>query len=183
VVGKDESPYLSVAVAIYDVAMKSVFLSIALIFIAASAYAAGAWTGLVEYVVDGDTLHVRPIGGGPLRHVRLEGLDAPEICQPWGPQARQALAQHVLHHRVQVQSRAQDGYGRLVARVRVKGVDAGARMVAQGNAWSYRWHARQGRYDRQEVAARVQGRGLFASGNAEKPGDFRRRHGSCYPGR
>ena len=92
-VGEEESPYLSVAVAIYDAAMKSVFLSIALIFIAASAYAAGDWSGFVEYVVDGDTLHVRPIGGGSLRHVRLEGLDAPEICQPWGPQARQALAQ------------------------------------------------------------------------------------------
>jgi len=169
--------------AFYDVAMKSVYLLAALVFIATSAYAAGAWTGLVEYVVDGDTLHVRPIGGGPLRRVRLEGLDAPEICQPWGPQARQALAQHVLHHRVQVQSRAQDDYGRLVARVRVEGVDIGAWMVTQGNAWSYRWQARKGRYDRQEGAARVQARGLFASGNAERPGDFRRRHGSCYPGR
>ena len=181
-VGEEESPYLSVAVAIYDAAMKSVFLSIALIFIAASAYAAGDWSGFVEYVVDGDTLHVRPIGGGSLRHVRLEGLDAPEICQPWGPQARQALAQVALHHRVQVQSRAEDDYRRLVARVRVKGADVGAWMVTQGNAWSYRWHARKGRYDRQEVAARAQARGLFASGNAEKPGDFRRRHGSCYPG-
>ena len=38
-------------------------------------------------VVDGDSLWVRPPGRAPLR-LRLSGVDAPEVCQRHGPQAR-----------------------------------------------------------------------------------------------
>lgn len=138
---------------------------------------------MVDYVVDGDTLHVRPLKGGAVRHVRLDALDAPEICQLWGPQARQALQQRVLHQRVQVSSRARDVYGRQIARVRLKGEDVGAWLVAQGHAWSSGRHRRKGGYAAQEALARAQSRGLFATGLAQSPADFRRQHGSCYAAR
>jgi micrococcal nuclease len=126
---------------------------------------------------------VRPAQGGPVRRIRLEAMDAPEICQSWGPQARQALMQRVQNRRVQVKGHAHDVYGRLVARISVDGEDVGAWMVAQGHAWSYRWHGRKGRYDAEATAARRQARGLFASASPEPPRDFRRRRGSCHPAR
>jgi hypothetical protein len=43
------------------------------------------------HVSDGDTVWVQPLQGGEAYKVRLQGIDAPEICQPWGPQARAAL--------------------------------------------------------------------------------------------
>ena len=155
---------------------------IAIFLIATDAHSERDWAGFVDYVVDGDTLHIRPIRGGAELKVRLEAMDAPESCQAWGPQARQALAQRVLHHTVQVQSRARDKYGRLLARVSVNGNDVGAWMVAQGHAWAYGRGKKSASYNEEEATARAQGRGLFASRFAERPSNFRRRHGSCYPG-
>ena len=44
--------------------------------------------------------------------VRLDGVDAPELCQPGGEQARQALRALVLRQAVQVRVRAYDRYHR-----------------------------------------------------------------------
>ncbi|MFN8895336.1 MAG: thermonuclease family protein, partial [Betaproteobacteria bacterium] len=43
--------------------------------------------GLVVAVTDGDTLTLRLPDGQPVT-VRLRDIDAPEICQPWGPEAK-----------------------------------------------------------------------------------------------
>lgn len=53
--------------------------------------AAWAWSGVVTHVSDGDTVWVEPTQGGEAQKIRLLGIDAPEICQAWGPQARDAL--------------------------------------------------------------------------------------------
>lgn len=158
-------------------------LAFALACMLACVNTAWAWNGLVEYVVDGDTLHVRAVRSKALHHVRIIGIDAPEICQTWGPQSRQALTQLVLHQKVEIKGRARDDYGRLLARVAINGHDVGAAMVQQGHAWSYRWRTRKGHYDAQETEARTHNRGLFSTESVQRPGDFRRQHGSCYPGR
>ena len=144
------------------------------------AQAASAWVGRVEYVVDGDTLHVRTIQGGELRKIRVLGIDAPEICQSWGPQARQALLDRVSGQRVTIKGAANDDYQRLLATVWFEGQDVGAWMVTQGHAWSYRWRDQAGPYDGQESTARRLGRGLFSQAHTESPHQFRRRNGSCY---
>jgi hypothetical protein len=43
------------------------------------------WQGVVTHVRDGDTVWIQSIHGGQTHKVRLQGLDAPEICQAWGP--------------------------------------------------------------------------------------------------
>src|SRR5687768_7699197 len=60
------------------------------IALAQAALAAPPIEGTVTRVVDGDTLIVEPANGAPLT-VRVQGIDAPEMCQPHGPQAKQAL--------------------------------------------------------------------------------------------
>ena len=91
----------------------SVFLLASLL-----ALAAGAKTlhGVVIHVTDGDTIWVRPAGGAPVQ-VRIQGLDAPEICQAFGQQARDALAARLLHREVLVSTRARDIYQRSVGNV------------------------------------------------------------------
>lgn len=88
------------------------------------------WLGIVTYVVDGDTLYVRPIEGGKTVNVRIDGIDAPEICQVGGQQARDALKLRVLGHQVMVQRKATDKYGRIVAEIFQDNVDQGAQMAA-----------------------------------------------------
>jgi endonuclease YncB( thermonuclease family) len=150
-----------------------------LAFLAAAPAGAGTLRGVVSHVTDGDTLWVRPAGGAPVQ-VRLQGLDAPEICQSFGPQARDALAARVLHRPVRVSVRTRDMYDRSVGTVSLDGQDVGAWLVAGGFAWSARYRGRSGPYAREETQARQGRMGLWATGAVE-PRSFRRRHGSCRP--
>lgn len=142
-----------------------------------------SWSGEVSHVTDGDTLWVRPQAGGRPRKLRLDGIDAPESCQAHGSAAREALAARVLHRRVQVSTRAMDDYRRALATVRLQGEDVGGWMVVQGHAWSYRYRSDPGPYATEEKKARRLTRGLFADARAERPRDFRQRHGACPPSR
>src|SRR5688572_5547815 len=80
----------------------------------ASAPAQAMWMGVVTYVVDGDTVWVRPADGGKPVSVRMDGIDAPEICQPGGGVSRDALKRRTLGQRIAVFGRHHDDYGRLL---------------------------------------------------------------------
>lgn len=142
---------------------------------------AADWPARVHHVVDGDSLWVRPEGGGRRVKLRLRGIDAPEICQPDGRAARDALRALAQGQPVRVTVHARDRFGRAIADVRrsADGLDLAARMAADGWAWSDDWGHRQGPHAAAQAQARAAGRGLFARPGAERPGDFRRRHGPC----
>lgn len=137
------------------------------------------WQGRVTHVSDGDTLFVRPDAGGQPVKIRMDGLDAPEICQAYGPASRQALQSRVLGQPVSVDGRRRDNFGRVLARIRWQQADVGEWMVRQGHAWSYRYRRDAGPYAAEEAQARAAQRGLFADAQALQPRDFRKRHGSC----
>ena len=139
------------------------------------------WTAVVVHVSDGDTIHVRSPGEDRSSPVRLLGLDAPEICQAFGVQAREALQARVLHRQVSLRGVGHDVYGRELAQVFLQGEDMGRALVAQGWAWSYRHGSDPGPYAREQRQARSQRLGLFVSGDRpEPPWAFRRRHGTCH---
>ena len=140
-----------------------------------------AWLARASYVVDGDSLWVRPSGGARRVRLRLEGIDAPEICQRHGPQARSALLALVQDEPLRVSVRAYDRFGRGIAAVQRQrdGMDVAAGMVERGWAWSDAHGWRRGRYESEEAAARAAGRGVFAAHAQERPAEFRRRHGPC----
>jgi endonuclease YncB( thermonuclease family) len=138
--------------------------------------------GVVTHIADGDTLWVQPDGRGRPRKLRIEGIDAPEICQPGGKTARSRLAHQVLNKRVEVTVKRRDVYGRGLAFVRVDGNDVGAHMVQSGFAWSYRWQSNAGPYASEESAARQSRLGIFGAGESEEPRMFRKRHGACLAG-
>lgn len=133
----------------------------------------------VSRVSDGDTLWVKPLAGGRYRKLRLDGLDAPEICQPGGEAARDALAQRVLGQVVTVRVRTLDDHGRAVARLGQGDTDVGAGLVRDGHAWASRWRGQATAYAHEEAVARSRRRGVFQMPDAEEPRAFRRRHGPC----
>lgn len=148
--------------------------------IAAHAQAVEVFSGKVSYVSDGDTLWVQPDDGERARKLRIDGIDAPEICQAGGKASREALTRRVLNQRVEVSVKRYDDYGRGLARIQLRGADVGAQMVREGQAWSYRWRRSLGPYAAEEAAARTARRGVFAGSQPEIPRDFRKKHGSCY---
>ncbi len=156
------------------------FLS-ALMLVNVSVQAKESFTGRIERIVDGDTVWVRPDSGGRPLKLRLEGIDAPEICQAGGEASRAWLVRQVLQKSVRVVVSRQDDYGRGLARVHLRRKDVGAQIVRSGHAWSYRWRSSLGPYAAEERLARRSRLGLFAVSAPELPRDFRKRYGSCYP--
>ena len=140
---------------------------------------AADFEGTVTHVSDGDTLWVRPAHGGPARKVRLQGIDAPEICQPHGVRSRDALAARVLHRRVRVASQARDSWQRTLGQVSLEGRDLGDWMVSHGHAWSYRYRGHPGPYRVQQTRARAARLGLWSDPAPIEPRQFRQWHGSC----
>jgi len=146
---------------------------------ASPAMRASQWVGWVTKVVDGDTLHVQPAQGGASQKLRIKGIDAPEVCQAWGLQSREALARLVWGQPVTVKLNDVDDHGRWLAQVFVNGEDVGARLVAQGHAWSYQFRRDPGPYVFQQQQAAINRLGLFAQPQAMRPREFRQRHGPC----
>ena len=137
-------------------------------------------SGVVTRVVDGDTVWVQ-IGthDKPLK-VRIQGIDAPEICQAGGAQARDALKGRVMGQSVTVTSAAHDNYGRTVGTLRLGGEDIARWLVAHGHAWVYSYHHKKATYTEQFEEAQAARRGLFSDAQAQEPRLFRKAHGSCH---
>jgi micrococcal nuclease len=152
---------------------------LAALLLAAVSAQARVFQGVVTHVTDGDSIWVR--GGGAPVEVRLQGIDAPEICQAFGKEARDALAARVLRRQVAVNSRARDTYQRVLGRVSAGGQDLGLWMVSRGYAWSYRYRRDGGPYAAAEAQARQARLGLWSlSPQPLEPRVFRKRHGSCH---
>jgi endonuclease YncB( thermonuclease family) len=135
--------------------------------------------GRAGKVVDGDTLWFQPAGGAAEQLVRIEGIDAPELCQDWGPEARQALGERVQNQALTLKPRGKDEFGRVLAHVYVGPLDVGDRLVRDGHAWSMRFRSDRGPYVASERMAHTLKRGLHATPGALQPREFRQRNGPC----
>lgn len=145
----------------------------------------------VVSVHDGDTVRVRD-GDGRVRTVRLATIDAPELGQPFGPQARDAVRERVQGRVVTLEPRGDDRYGRTLAVLWLPG-EAQARedlalwAVGQGLAWHYTAHAREQplterwRYTMAETLARGSRLGLWAQPDPQPPWAWRRERRAGHP--
>lgn len=138
-----------------------------------------ALTGTVARIVDGDTLWLQSEGQSDPAVIRIDGIDAPESCQPWGSEAKQALTELALNRQVSVKVVARDDHGRVVGKVYDGTKDLGDRLVRDGHAWSARYKFDRGPYMAEERLAQALKRGLHGAGTAEMPRVFRQRHGPC----
>lgn len=98
---------------------------------------ASATAGPSCIATDGDTLRCGH------ERVRIRSIDAPEMRQPGGREARDALAEMIRDRTLSYSRDTCDRYGRTLAHVTAdgrgwRGVDLGAAMVAAGHADWYR---------------------------------------------
>ena len=140
------------------------------------AVAGPAWAELLGRVIavhDGDTISIL-VQGRALR-VRLAGIDAPERGQPFSNASRHALESRVAGRDVVVVERGRDGYGRLLGRVYVQGLDVGAEQVRDGYAWVFRRFERDAQLWALEAEAKAAQRGLWRDPRAVAPWLWRER--------
>lgn len=127
-----------------------------------------AFSGYVEYVTDGDTLRMNG------QRIRLWGIDAPEMSQPLGLQAKLKLSAFVGDQRILCHDKGQDRYKRMVAQCFLNGTDIGSWMVSQGYALDYTKYS-GGFYRKQEDEARSERLGMHA-GSYVAPEQWRQEH-------
>ena len=145
------------------------------------AQAGETWSGWVSWVMDGDTVLLVRAGQSEPVKLRIDGVDAPESCQPGGMASRDELIRLVLRKQVLVTDLGQDSYGRQVGRLSVDGVDVGAELVRSGMAWAYRFRTGRGPYAALQREAQKDKKGLFSAPEAAmSPPVFRRFHGACH---
>lgn len=159
-------------------------LALAMLFAAFGASAAQppvrSVEGRAQRVVDGDTLWFAPDDGSAPQLLRLVGIDAPEICQPWGPEARAALQELVQGQPLRLEIAGRDTYGRLLGTLYAGTRNLNRTLVQEGHAWSTRYKYDRGPYVADERMAKALGRGFNRAGDAVMPRDFRREHGPCF---
>lgn len=103
----------------------------------------------------------------------MSGIDAPEITQAYGKNARNALKTALLGKKVRLENISQDRYGRTLATVYLGNKDQNLQMVKQGNAWVYRRYNKNPHYIQAEEIAREQRLGLWQKNNPVYPEDYR----------
>lgn len=126
----------------------------------------------VVRVKDGDSLVVS--SGGREVDVRLADIDAPELRQPYGEEARSALQSLVEGREVELELVGGDAYRRIVARVLVAGLDVNAELVRRGMAWVRRAYSPAPSLIRLEDEARAAGRGLWTDADPVAPWIWRK---------
>lgn len=127
---------------------------------------------LVVGVHDGDT--VLCLDEHNTQHkVRLVGIDAPEIGQPFGTVSRDGLRALVLRKSVTVHQHGQDRYGRTLGSLEIDGDDVALRMLAAGLAWQFTRYSDDEHLADAERDARAARRGLWADGKAVPPWEWR----------
>ena len=144
--------------------------------------AATRFEGTVVRVTDGDSLWIEPSSLGASVELRLQDIDAPEICQAWGPEAKRALQDLVLNKSVRVQVSGRDVHGRTLGTLYLDTLNVNKTLVQEGHAWSHRYKYDRGPYVGEERMAKALSRGFNRDAGAVMPRDFRRDHGPCQTG-
>lgn len=135
----------------------------------------------IRRVVDGDSLVVQ-YGGlfSCLRRpfpVRLYGIDAPELAQPYGQEASKQLASLVRRGRIRMDVMATDRYGRTVGLIYAgrRRESVNVAMVRAGMAyWYRRYGGRNLGFPEAEAEAKTKRRGVWRDGRrARRPWDYR----------
>jgi endonuclease YncB( thermonuclease family) len=134
--------------------------------------------GKVINVHDGDTITVLDPYNEKF-HIRLQGIDAPELKQSFGPVSQQNLSRLVLGKQVEIYWAKVDKYRRTVGTIMLDGHDVNIEQVKGGFAWHFKKYADEQpapdrvTYAAAEQSARAASLGLWQEQNPTMPGEWR----------
>lgn len=135
-------------------------------------------SGVVVSVHDGDTITV--LDNSKVQHkIRLAGIDAPELGQPFGQASHKHLAGMIAGKAVTVEWRKRDRYGRKVGKV-MQGEDVCLIQIRNGMAWHFKRYEREQipedrrAYAQAENEARAEHVGLWQNKRPVTPWDWRK---------
>ena len=119
--------------------------------------------GRIVGVHDGDTITLLDVDNRQHR-IRLDGIDAPELGQPFGRTSKKHLAELLFNREAVAECSKIDHYRRAVCGVLVGGADAGLEQIRAGLAWFVRRYAKGLSPDRHQQYADTEAQAPRSSG-------------------
>tara|TARA_B100001109_G_scaffold23210_1_gene16838 strand:+ start:62 stop:541 length:480 start_codon:yes stop_codon:yes gene_type:complete len=133
------------------------------------------YEAVVLKVIDGDTIYIKSDNGR--KKVRLRHIDAPEIRQSYGKEAKIFLDKQIDGKKIIVNSDYKDRYGRDIGDIFVYNNDEAiyinAKLVKSGHAWVYKSYRKNTYLMNLENFARENMLGLWKDKSAIEPWEFR----------
>lgn len=126
----------------------------------------------VVNIHDGDTITVLS-PAGPRVKIRLDGIDAPELDQPFGLEAKQALSGMVFGRTITLQITGTDRYERVLVLAYVDKFNVNLSLVSAGFAWHYADYSKDVILAKAQVRAQAARSGLWQEENPTPPWEWR----------
>lgn len=131
--------------------------------------------GRVLSIHDGDSLRLE-MNDGSLVEVRLHGIDAPELAQPFGIASRDFLRGMAEDKPVRLESHGKDRYERTLGVVHLDGGESlNEAQLRAGLAWHFKRYSSDTTLADLESDARARGVGLWSAKDPVPPWEFRAR--------
>ena len=134
--------------------------------------------GNLKRVVDGDTVYLKTGSDNSIK-VRLAFIDAPELNQPFGKDAK-AFLQKIEGQKVAIDVKSKDRYGRHVAILFHRDADINLLMIENGYAWVYTKYLKyasipiRNKYLHAEFLAKENALGLWKMNDYIAPWEWRK---------
>jgi endonuclease YncB( thermonuclease family) len=154
--------------------MKSAALILSLTVLVPATVVASEAVWQCREVIDGDTIVVQSDAGLVL-HVHLFGVDAPELEQPFGAEAKTFVEEAALGKAVRLSESEVTG-SPVIASVEVGGEDLAEALARAGLAWLPQEGETSETIATALFVARSAGAGLWSDSSAEHPATWRTRH-------
>ena len=106
--------------------------------------------------------------------MRLSGIDTPELGQPFGNNAKQALSAVAFGKTATIKSSGKDRYGRTLGYIFIEDQAINTMMVRMGMAWWYRRYDKTEELENAERYAKENKIGLWADPNPIAPWAWRK---------
>ncbi|AVM46661.1 hypothetical protein C5Q97_18860 [Victivallales bacterium CCUG 44730] len=152
--------------------MHRIFIVTLLAALLACDLCAGPLRLRAEACVDGDTF----AASREARVIRLWGIDAPELNQPWGKAAKAALEEFLRKRELSITVKGKS-FGRTVGIVRSDRRDVALELLKMGLAWhDPRYAPKRDDYAKAEADARKAKRGLWSDENPTPPWEWRKQN-------
>ena len=122
-------------------------------------------------IYDGDTITALTSQKEKIK-IRLYGIDAPELKQPFGKASKRHLIDLISNKSLNINEKGKDKYGRTLAVLYNGGQDINAQMVIDGYAWAYDKFSKD--YVAFQQSAKMLQKGLWIDKDVIRPSDFRK---------
>lgn len=130
----------------------------------------------INSIHDGDTVNVTVSNGKTIK-IRLFGIDAPELKQPFGKESQMCLEKMIKDKHITYlprdKKKSTDKYGRTVAVIFDGDKNINLEMVKKGCAWNYAQYNKSLYTLIAQIVAQNQKAGLWKEDNPQAPWDYR----------